>query len=67
MPLLCHVCKNEKATYIFPRDDARRKIWIESLRLECEPPINARIHSGHFLESDFYVRGGRNTLLAKLS
>ena len=65
MPLLCHVCKNEKATCIFPRDNARRKFWIDSLRLECEPPIYARICSDHFLESDFYVRGGKIYLVSK--
>ena len=65
MPLLCHVCKNEKATYIFPRDDVRRKFWIDSLRLECEPPIYARICSRHFLERYFYVRGGKKYLVSE--
>ena len=66
MPLLCYLCKNKKATYIFPRDDARKKVWIDSLQLECEPPKHARLCSEHFLESDFYVRGGRNTSSANL-
>ena len=64
MPLLCYLCKNKKATYIFPRDDARKKVWIDSLQLECEPPKHARLCSEHFLESDFYVRGGKKYLVS---
>ena len=66
MPLLCHVFKNEKATYIFPRDEVRRNFLIDSLWLECEPPIYARICSDHFLESDFYVRGGKIYLVSEV-
>ena len=65
MPLLCYLCKNKKATYIFPRDDARKKVWIDSLQLECEPPKHARLCSEHFLESDFHVRGGKKYLVSE--